>query len=189
MNNIYPFEQCAFDYKDLCPELSAFTLSFHYEGHYRKYTENLNELVRKNNLQNIPLQRLLYSRNEEIRFNAGGYYNHSLYFEMLTREEKYPDEKTEKLIIKSFGSLDNMLEKIKKAALNIKGSGYVWLCYDGNNLRIGTTANQNTPSLDRMKPLFCIDMWEHAYYLDYQNRKSEYFDSWKKLIDWEKVKF
>lgn len=185
--NTYPFQQVPMEYRDLCPELSAFTLSFHYEGHYRKYTETLNSLVEKNNLQNIPIERLVFSRDEEVRFNAGGYYNHSLYFSMLSKKKKTPSEKTANLIERSFGGMDAFVEKFKKAALGVKGSGYVWLCFDGNNLRIGTTANQNTPSLDRMRPLCCIDMWEHAYYLDYQNRKNEYIDAWLRLIDWDKI--
>lgn len=186
--NTYPFSRVVLDYSDLSPELSTFTLSFHYEGHYKKYTDELNALIEKNpQLKCVPLEKLIFSRNDDIRFNAGGFYNHGIYFSRMAKGGKKPSEHMEKRISKAFGGIDGFYKQFKKAAMSIKGSGYAWLCCENGTLKIGTTVNQNTPSVDRLIPLICCDMWEHAYYLDYQNRKSEYIDAWFKLIDWEKA--
>lgn len=186
--NVYPFEQIPLEYTDLCPELSTFTVSFHYEGHYRKYTETLNSLIQANpQYKNVPIERLVNCRDETLRFNAGGYYNHGIYFSGMTKGGRAPSENMRKMIEKNFGSMDEFFSRFRNGAMNIRGSGYVWLCLTGNCLKIGTTANQNTPAADRMRPLLCCDVWEHAYYLDYQNRKQEYIDAWFRVIDWKKA--
>ena len=186
---LYPFEPIELEYNSLAPEISEYTLCFHYNGHYKKYTERLNELVKDNpRLRTMPLEKLLGSMVEDIRFNAGGVYNHMLYFSGMTPCGSKMPEETERALSRCFGSCDEFFRRFGNTAEGLKGSGYVWLCMDRqHNLRIGTTVNQNTPDIDNLQPLLCCDVWEHAYYLDRQSCRKDYINAWFRLIDWEKV--
>lgn len=188
-DNFYPFEALPLPYcaEALKPFISEYTLYFHHDKHYKTYLDKLNALIKKSPLmQNVPLEALTKMEDGDIRTNAGGVYNHELYFSSLTPDSKEPSEKLKRLIEKCFGSEKEMWGEIIAAGMGIVGSGYVWLVLDpGGKLEIIVTPNQETIDFDKYIPLFNIDVWEHAYYLDRQNRRNEYLNAVKSIINWE----
>ena len=188
---VYPFEAVkpGDPMESYSPAISAYTMAFHHEGIYGDHVKRLNELVSRNaGLKNVPLTRLTSSFNDDVRYHAGGVYNHWVYFSRLSSSEKKVPEVLQKRIDACFGSFDRLMERLLGTADDLRGAGYVWLCEDrSHRLRIGVTTQQNTPDLSAMNPLICCDVWEHAYYLDRQNRRREYLTAWSRLIDWEKA--
>ena len=188
----------SFNYSDLEPNLDAQTIETHYSKHHLGYLEKLNELIKGTDLEEKSIEEILTSLDSEKKAlinNAGGYYNHNLYWEVLTKEkEKTPTGKIAELINRDFGSFEAFKTQFKKAGLDVFGSGWVWLVLTENqNLKITTTVNQNNPLMsfetEKGYPLMNIDMWEHAYYLKYKNNKSDYIDNYFKRIDWDKVNY
>lgn len=187
-----------FEYKDLEPFIDAQTVEVHYAKHHVNYLEKLNELVKGTPLEKQSIEEILISidpENLSLINNAGGFYNHNLYWEILNKDSNSkPTGKISNLIQRDFGSFDNFKSQFKKAGLNLFGSGWVWLILtEQENLKIVTTVNQNNPlmSFEEIKgyPLLNLDLWEHAYYLKYKNNKQEYIDNYFNLIDWEKVNY
>lgn len=190
-DNYYPFEPLALPYgiDELKPYISEYTLYFHHDKHYKNYLSKLNGLLEKSPLmQNVPLEALTKTEDGAIRTNAGGVYNHEFYFSSLTPERTEPSEKMMKLIENAFGSEKEMWGELISAGLGIVGSGYVWLvmCPEGK-LEVLVTPNQETIDFDKFTPLFNIDVWEHAYYLDRQNRRDEYLNAVKNIINWRRA--
>jgi len=194
----YPFEikELAYPYDALEPYLSRETLEFHHDKHYVTYVNKLNEIIKNYpNLQNMTLDELLIQAEHipcEIRTgiknNAGGVYNHELYFACMNSPDcELPTDKLAIAINASFGSIDNFKAEMTTAATNQFGSGYAWLILSSNKLEIIATPNQDTPISDTVTPLLCIDVWEHAYYLQYQNRRPDYINNWFNLINWSYV--
>ena len=186
-----PFEaeKPAYSPGGLSPQISEFTMTFHYEGIFLSYIDKLNALAEQYpRIKNVPLERLTGSGIEDVRYYAGAVYNHHLYFSRLTPEKKDIPENLAKRIAGSFGSFDGFARRFTEISVSFRGSGYTWLCEDmSGRLRIGVTNNQNTPEPDKMTPLLCCDLWEHAYYLDRQNRRGEYIKAWLGSADWEKA--
>lgn len=199
MNTHYPFklQPLNFDYSELEPCISKRTLEFHHDKHLLGYTNNLNKaLENAPELQGHSLNYILSNLKkvpEDIRTaitnNGGGVFNHVFYFEALTKAEtKEIPEKLKLKLEENFGSVDQFLEEFKKTALTHFGSGWAWLVLDkDNSLKIVSTSNQETPLKNDLKPLLTIDVWEHAYYLDYQNLRGSYIDNFIKIIDWDVV--
>ena len=199
MSKAYPFElmPLPYDYSALEPNIGKTTLEFHHDKHHATYVTNLNNALadnkefKKKSLEEIlgSLDKLPDDIASTVTNNAGGVFNHDFYFEALTAPgSTVPTKKFEDAIIKDFGSFEGFLEEFKKAALAQFGSGWAWLVFDADaNLKIIRTANQDTPLKDRLKPLLTIDVWEHAYYLDYQNRRAEYVDAFLKAVNWDVV--
>ncbi len=187
-DNYYPFEPLPLMYgiDALDPYISEYTLYFHHDKHYKAYLDKLNALLKSSSLmQNVPLEALTKTSDEDIRTNAGGVYNHELYFSSLTPGGSEPSEKTRRLIEKSFGGEKEMWGEIIGAGMGIVGSGWVWLVLDRDgNLEVVTTPNQETIDFDKFTPIFNIDVWEHAYYLDRQNRRADYLNAVKNIINW-----
>lgn len=187
-----------YEYNGLEPQIDAQTVELHYSKHHLNYLEKLNELVKGTPLENQSIEEILISidpENQALIYNAGGYYNHNLYWEILNKDSNSkPTGKIANLIQRDFGSLDNFKSQFKKAGANVLGSGWVWLILTGQeNLKIVSTNNQNNPLMpfESMKgyPLLNLDLWEHAYYLKYKNNKQEYIDNYFNLIDWEKINY
>jgi len=187
-----------YEYKDLEPFMDAKTIEIHYSKHHLSYLEKLNELIKGTELEGKSIEEILLTvdpENKALINNAGGFYNHNLYWEILNKNNsKVPSGKIIQLINRDFGSLENFQSQFKKTALNIFGSGWVWLLLtDEQNLKIVTTNNQNNPLMpfENLKgyPLLNLDMWEHAYYIKHKNNKSAYVDNYFKLIDWEKINY
>ena len=199
MSNSYPFDLMVlpYDYSALQPSVSRTTLEFHHDKHHQTYVNNLNAALegskdfRKKNLEEIlsNLDKLPRDIATAVTNNGGGVFNHNFYFEALTAPDSTaPSDKLKDALEKTFGSFENFLAEFKKAALAQFGSGWAWLVMDdGSSLKIVRTANQDTPLKDGMKPLLTIDVWEHAYYLDYQNRRADYIDSYFKIVNWDIV--
>ncbi len=194
----YPFkaEPLSYEYNALEPCLSEEILHYHHDKHYVAYVNKLNELLKNYpNLQNMTLEELLIHTDElpnetktSIMNNAGGVYNHELYFAcMNTADCELPTDKLALAINAAFGSVEQFKAEFTAAAVNQFGSGYAWLILSNGKLEIIATPNQDVPISPTVTPLLCIDVWEHAYYLQYQNRRPDYVDNWFNLINWDFV--
>ncbi len=180
-----------FSTKDLEPYMSERTINFHHGKHLATYIKNLNDLSEGTKYADLSLNEIIIkSANDEsakkIFNNAAQVYNHSFFFNCLSKEKTTMPEE----IINSFGNADNFFEQFKSVAASVFGSGWAWLIRDSNNeLKIISTANADTPIAHNLKPVMTIDVWEHAYYLDYQNRRTDFIDSvLKNIINWNFIK-
>lgn len=195
----YPFvvRPLPYEYDALVPVLDGETLTFHHDKHYKTYVDNLNSALSDYpELQGMSLKELLTSidvlpapiRNS-VRNNGGGVFNHELYFDsMKSPVGQDPYGALAEAIDRDFGSYKQWKEQMKQAAMSQFGSGWAFLVADKDGkLSIVQTANQNVPDLDDYTPILLVDVWEHAYYLQYQNRRADYLDGWFGLINWRKA--
>lgn len=187
-----------YEYYDLEPHLDAQTVEHHYSKHHLQYLEKLNELIKGTAYEQQSIEEVLSDLTAEdhsLIINAGGYYNHNLYWEVLNKPSKeVPEGKVLNLITRDFGSIDNFKSQFKKAALDFNGSGWIWLVLtEDDNLKIVSTTNENNPLMGfettKGYPLLNLDVWEHAYYLKYKNNKKDYVENFFKLIDWKKINY
>jgi len=184
-----------YSFDSLEPHIDTKTMEIHYSKHHNGYTNNLNNALLGTNKEYETIENILKSidlNNSALRNNAGGYYNHCLFWEILSPDsEGKPLVKTSRLINDSFGSFENFKDQFSKAASTRFGSGWAWLCAKNNSLEICSTANQDNPLMPGIgcegKPVLCLDVWEHAYYLNYQNRRPEYIKAFFEIINWGKV--
>ena len=195
----YPFvvRPLPYEYDALIPVLDEETLHFHHDKHYKTYVDNLNSaLADYPELQRLSLKELLSDIEAlpaqirtPIRNNGGGVYNHELYFDSMKNPVgQEPEGALAAAIDRDFGSYKQWKEQMKQAAVTKFGSGWAWLVTDNKGqLSIVQTANQDVPDLQEYTPVFLIDVWEHAYYLQYQNRRVEYAEGWFDLINWRKA--
>lgn len=189
---MYKLPNLPYLYQDLEPYIDTHTMALHHEKHEHNYLSNLNKSLNKNNYNyTYKLEELIYHLNEflptsreEILFNLGGVLNHELYWRsMKPYHQNKPKGKLKEKIDRTFGSYKNFWEAIKQNGLNLKGSGYVFLVFKDNELDIINTKNQDTPLSFGYIPLFNIDLWEHAYYINYENDKEKYLDNFEKIAD------
>lgn len=181
--------------KALEPYMSEKTLSFHHGRHHQAYVDNLNKLIEGSDLADLSLEEIIIktANNPErvaIFNNAAQVYNHDFFWSILQAkaEDNLPSEEFKMAIKKTFSSWDNFLSEFKTIALSQFGSGWAWLVKDGKELKIIKTANAENPLVLGFKPLLAIDVWEHSYYLDYQNRRAEYLEQvLNNIINWSKV--
>ncbi|WP_051320714.1 superoxide dismutase [Cupriavidus sp. amp6] len=173
------------------PIISARTLEFHYGKHHRGYVDNLNKLIAGTEYADMPLERIVAAtagRADKVAIfnNAAQTWNHTFYFRSLRAGGGgQPPAALRQRIEASFGSMDACKRELAAAATGQFGSGWAWLVLDGDKLRAVRTPNADVPSTAGMKPLLTIDVWEHAYYLDYQNRRSDYVNAvLDKLVNW-----
>ncbi len=182
-----PYEKSALE-----PYISAKTLDFHYNKHHQTYIDNLNKFIIGSGLEDNTLEEIIKmtagnKKQVAIFNNAAQVYNHDFFWRSLkeSSKEMILGEKTKIMIDDSFGSLENFFSEFKAAALGQFGSGWAWLVKDGSSLKILKTANAQNPLTEGMLPLFVIDVWEHAYYLDYQNRRADFVEAiLRNLINW-----
>lgn len=183
-----------YDYTALEPHIDARTLEIHYTKHHQGYVNNLNEALKGTPAwQNVPLEKLLVSLDQlpegirvAVRNNGGGHFAHTLYWQCMKKNGGgQPQGTLAAAIEKSFGSFEKFKEQFTKAAASFFGSGWVWLCFarDGS-LKILATPGHEVPMQHDLQPLLVIDVWEHAYYLAYQNRRAEYITNWWQVINW-----
>ena len=173
------------------PVISAKTMSIHYGRHYQGYLSNLNRLVVGKNYAEMALEKIVLTTagkpGEQLFFNnAAQAWNHAFYWKSLKPDGGGdPPDTLKQKIEKSFGSVETCKKQLAEAAISQFGSGWAWLVSDGNALKVVKTANAETPLTEGLKPLLTIDVWEHAYYLDYQNRRAEYVQAViEKRINW-----
>jgi superoxide dismutase, Fe-Mn family len=174
------------------PVVSANTISYHYGKHHQAYVANLNKLIAGTQFADMPLEKIIISTsgkadNTAIFNNAAQVWNHTFYWNSLKpKGGGEPPATLKQKIITSFGSVEKCLNELSTAATSQFGSGWAWLVIDGEKLKVIKTGNADNPMTGGMKPLLTIDVWEHAYYLDYQNRRADYVKAViEKLINWE----
>jgi Fe-Mn family superoxide dismutase len=192
----FQLDKLGYAYDALAPSISATTLELHYSKHYLSYTNNLNKAIVGTPLENLTIEEVLakLDPNDDImRNNAGGFYNHSLYWKCMTQKGgSEPQNTLAEAIIRDFGSYGLFASLFKEEATNQFGSGWVWLILDRTGkLQVTSTPNQDNPLMRNAAiagiPILALDLWEHAYYLDYQNKRGSYIDAFFKVINWKKV--
>ena len=188
---MYKLDLLPYDYSDLEPFIDTKTLGLHHKKHQQTYLNKLNALLQKNNyMYNYSLVELLQHINEfnendreNILFNLGGVINHNIYFRSISPKPSLPGPVLMGKIVKKYQSFEKFKDSFKKMALELKGSGYTFLVLDGNELNIINLKNQETPYSYNLIPLLGLDMWEHAYYLNYQINKENYIDNFFNIVD------
>lgn len=195
----YPFSPKPLPYpvNALRPWLSTSTVKIHHDSHYAGYIKKLNDTIKDYpKLHCLPIEALLVKQaflpdeiRNDVRRYAGGAFNHQLYFECLIPANRSKiSGGFEQIVCDNFGSLQSMISGLKEAAMSVFGSGYAYLTSDmSGKMHIIVLKNQETPIEQRLNPLFPIDVWEHAYYLQYQNHRERYLNSLMKIINWKAV--
>ncbi len=185
-----------FAFNALEPFIDATTMEIHHDRHHAAYIKNLNDALATVDGYTVPpidellasLQSVPEAIRTKVRNNAGGHYNHSLFWTLLSPATGQTVEGPLKdAIVKSFGDLPTMQKKINDAGLACFGSGWVWLVVDNKELKIIDTPNQDSPIMDGKKPILGIDVWEHAYYLKYQNKRADYLAAFWNVVNWREV--
>lgn len=185
-----------YNYDALSKYIDSKTMYVHFSKHYVGYLNNLNKAVEGKPQAKMSIEEVLKSMdmsNAALRNNAGGYYNHNLYFEMMTPNSSgKPSGKLAVAIDRDFGSFENFKKQFSDAGAKQFGSGWAWLVSDASGkLKVGSTANQDNPLMPGMSisgsPVLAMDVWEHAYYLKYQNKRADYIDAFFNVIDWNVV--
>lgn len=192
-----PFElvKLGYKYDDLAPHIDAMTMQLHYARHYLNYANSLNNLVKGTPDESLTIEEILKKNdgNPDLRNNAGGYYNHSLYFDIMApKAGGQPKDTLATTINRDFGSFEAFKNQFSDAAVKQFGSGWAWLVVDpAGKLQVTVSANQDNPLMPNQtikgKPILAIDVWEHAYYLNYQNKRKKYVDAFFNIINWKKV--
>ncbi len=193
-----PFELQALPYPTsaLAPTIDQKTMEIHHGKHHQTYVDNLNKLVadQKNRTDLATILGSLKGKEAGVRNNAGGHWNHTFFWSVLTgdKEKQKMPERLKSEIEKSFGSVEKFKEAFEKAGAAQFGSGWTWLYRDGNGkLAITTTPNQDNLLMDvvevKGRPVFTVDVWEHAYYLSYQNKRADYLKSIWNVVNWSQV--
>ncbi len=183
-------------YDALEPNIDKLTMETHYSKHHQAYVDNLNKALEGQEefaewdiekiLQN--LDKLPESIRTAVRNNGGGHYNHSMFWDFMSPEGgANPEGELAKKIDEDLGGLDKFKEDFKKAALGQFGSGWAWLVLDEGKLKVESTPNQDNPISKGKTPILGIDVWEHAYYLKYTNKRGDYIDKWWNTVDWKCV--
>lgn len=192
----FQIEKLPYEYNSLAPSISASTLETHYSKHYLTYTNNLNKAVAGTESENLTIEELLSKldlNDANTRNNAGGYYNHSFFWKCMgPKAGGQPKDVLAEAITKKFGSFESFSTTFKNEASKLFGSGWIWLVVDNNGeLQITNTQNQDNPlmrnALVQGKPILALDLWEHAYYLDYKYKRKEYIDAFFNVINWDTI--
>jgi superoxide dismutase, Fe-Mn family len=197
MTTLYELTPLKFDFNALEPAIDARTMEIHHDKHHAAYVNNLNKALESApELFGTPVEKLLGDLSKvpeairtAVRNNGGGHANHTLFWEVLTPGgKKSPGGALLAELEKSFGSLDAFMEKFATAATTRFGSGWAWLVLDGEKkLQVFSTANQDSPLSEGHTPLLTLDVWEHAYYLNYQNRRVDYIKAFWTVVNWSFV--
>ena len=177
------------------PNIDAKTMEIHYGKHHNGYTNNLNNIISGTEDEGKSIEEILKSldlNNSGLRNNGGGYYNHNIFWEIMgPNSGGEPKGEIGESINSNFGSFENFKDEFSKAAATRFGSGWAWLCaHTDGKLEICSTANQDNPIMPNGcggVPILCLDVWEHAYYLNYQNRRPDYINAFFNVINWEEV--
>ena len=186
----------SYAYDALEPNIDARTMEIHHSKHHNGYTTNLNNAIANTPLENKSIEEILSSLdldNKAVRNNGGGFYNHRLFWEIMSPQGGgNPSGDLGSAIEAAFGSFEDFKNVFSKAAATQFGSGWAWLCvHKDGSLEVCATANQDNPLMPGIgcsgKPILGIDVWEHAYYLNYQNRRPDYINAFFNVIDWNKV--
>jgi superoxide dismutase, Fe-Mn family len=192
-----PYEVPAlpYDYAALEPHIDEATMRVHHDKHHQAYVDKANAALEGTDWADKPIEEVVANLSQipedkrtAVRNNGGGHLNHGLFWESMSPDGGgTADGDLAAAIESAFGSFDDFKSKLKDAGVNQFGSGWSWLVHDGSGLAVVATANQDNPLTDGKAPLLGVDVWEHAYYLQYQNRRPDYIDAWWNTVNWAKV--
>jgi Fe-Mn family superoxide dismutase len=191
----YEVPPLPYDYAALEPHIDEATMRLHHDKHHQAYVDKVNAALEGTDLADRPIEDVLRNldavpedKRTAVRNNGGGHYNHSLFWEWMSPDGGgEPGGDLGSAIDEAFGSFDDFKAKLKEAGVNRFGSGWAWLVREGSGLAVVSTANQDNPISEGQSVLLGVDVWEHAYYLKYQNRRPDYIDAWWNVVDWAKV--
>jgi Fe-Mn family superoxide dismutase len=193
----YELPPLPYDYNALEPHIDEMTMRIHHDRHHATYVNNVNQALEPYpDLAALPIEELMRNLDRvpenirtTVRNNGGGHANHSLFWVIMSPNGGgQPSGELAEAINRTFGSFDNFKQQLTQAALTRFGSGWAWLSVDANgNLVVESTPNQDTPLMEGRTPILGVDVWEHAYYLKYQNRRNEYVAAWWNVVNWPEV--
>ncbi len=191
----YSVPDLPYDFGALEPHIDARTMEIHHDKHHAAYVTNLNAALEGTEWMDRPIDAVLANleilpedKRMAVRNNGGGHANHSLFWETMSADGGgEPAGALADAIADTFGSLDELKTLVNDAGVKRFGSGWTWLVWDGTGLAVYSTANQDSPVMQSDVPLLGIDVWEHAYYLNYQNRRPDYLAAWWNVVNWDAV--
>ncbi len=190
----YSVPPLPYAYDALEPHIDKATMEFHHDKHHQAYVDKVNAALEGTEWADRPIEEVLKSlgslgdKKTAVQNNGGGHYNHSLFWESMSPSGGgAPDGALAQAIDSAFGSFDALKSNMKETGVNQFGSGWSWLVHNGSALAIVGSPNQDNPISQGSTPLLGVDVWEHAYYLKYQNRRPDYLDAWWSVADWGKV--
>jgi Fe-Mn family superoxide dismutase len=191
----YEVPPLPYDYAALEPHIDEQTMRLHHDKHHQAYVDKVNDALKGTEFEDKPIEEVIRNlsaipedKRGPVRNNGGGHLNHSMFWETMSPDGGgTPDGELASAIDDAFGSFDAFKEQFEAAGVGRFGSGWAWLVVDGGSLKITSTANQDNPVTDGQTPILGNDVWEHAYYLKYQNRRPEYLKAWWNTVDWAKV--
>jgi Fe-Mn family superoxide dismutase len=191
----YEVPPLPYDYAALEPHIDEATMRVHHDKHHQAYVDKANDALQGTEWADKPIEEVIANLSQlpddkrgPVRNNGGGHLNHTLFWESMSPVAVAgPDGSLADAINETFGSFDDFKAKVKAAGVGQFGSGWAWLVHDGSGLSVVSTPNQDNPITDGKTPLLGVDVWEHAYYLKYQNRRPDYIDAWWNTVDWAKV--
>ncbi|HYM56792.1 MAG TPA: superoxide dismutase [Solirubrobacteraceae bacterium] len=191
----YEVPPLPYDYDALEPHIDEATMKVHHDKHHQAYVDKANAALEGTEYDGKPIEDVLRDlgalpsdKQTAVRNNGGGHYNHTLFWESMSPDGGGgPDGALAEAIDAAFGSFDDFKAKLKETGVGQFGSGWAWLVHDGSDLAVVGTPNQDNPVSQGQTPLVGVDVWEHAYYLKYQNKRPDYIDAWFETVDWSKV--
>jgi superoxide dismutase, Fe-Mn family len=190
----YEVPDLPYDYAALEPHIDEQTMRVHHDKHHQAYVDKANAALEGTEWADKPVEEVLKNlgslgdKETAVRNNAGGHANHTFFWQIMSPDGGgEPDGGLASAIEQAFGGLDSFKDELKQAGVNRFGSGWAWLVHDGSGLKVTSTANQDSPVSDGQVPLLGVDVWEHAYYLKYQNRRPDYLDAWWNVVNWPEV--
>jgi Fe-Mn family superoxide dismutase len=190
----YTVPPLPYAYDALEPHIDKATMEFHHDKHHQAYVDKANAALEGTEWADRPVEEVLQNldslgdKKTAVKNNAGGHYNHSMFWENMSPDGGgSPGGELASAIDAAFGSFSNFQAQLKETGVNQFGSGWSWLIHDGSGLAVVGSANQDNPISSGQTPLLGVDVWEHAYYLKYQNRRPDYIDAWWDVVNWPKV--
>ena len=191
----FELPKLAYDFKALEPHIDAKTMEIHHGKHHNAYVTNLNAAIAGTDADKLSIEDICKNISNyapAVRNNGGGHYNHSLFWSILSGTPSQPSAKLLEAINQDLGGMDKLKEDFNKAAATRFGSGWAWLCVENGKLKICSTPNQDNPLMDVITdcngtPILGLDVWEHAYYLHYQNRRPDYCAAFWNVVNWTEV--
>jgi Fe-Mn family superoxide dismutase len=191
----YSVPDLTYAFDALEPHIDARTMEIHHDKHHAAYVTNLNAALEGSDWMDRPIDDVLQNldaipedKRMAVRNNGGGHANHTLFWEIMgPNGGGDPSGALGNAISEKFGGLADLKSAVNDAGVKRFGSGWTWLVWDGSGLAVESTPNQDTPVMDGKTPLLGIDVWEHAYYLNYQNRRPDYLEAWWNVVDWDAV--
>src|SRR3989344_2348567 len=195
MTMAFELPKLPYAYDALEPHIDRATMEFHHTKHHRTYTDKFNAALEKHpelfekdaeaimtNLMAVP-----EDIRKDVMNHGGGYVNHSMFWEIMTPKKQEVGKKLKEALVRDFGSVEKFMGDFTDAAKTKFGSGWAWLAVNNGKLEVTSTSNQDTPLSQGKIPILCLDVWEHAYYLKYQNRRPDYITAWWNVVNWKIV--